>query len=62
MQKITEYRTLEGFFDADIDITKEEWLSIVSDPDIQENAYIDVLVKFLREAGIDQRARHLAKV
>ena len=24
MQKITEYRTPEGFFDADIDITKEE--------------------------------------
>lgn len=54
MRKITEYRTPEGFYDADVDITKEEWLDIVSDPDIQENAYLDVLVKFLREP--DHRA------
>ena len=37
MQKITQYYTLEGFYDADVDITKEEWLGIVSDPEIQEN-------------------------
>lgn len=61
MQKITEYRTPEGFFDADIDITKEEWLSIISDPDIQENAYIDVLVKFLREAGHRSTCKALGK-
>ena len=48
MQKIAEYRTPEGFFDADIDITKEEWLALVSDPEIKDNVYIDVLTKFLR--------------
>ena len=61
MQKIKEYRTPEGFFDADIDISKEEWLSIVSDPDIQENAYIDVLVKFLRETGHRSTCKALGK-
>ena len=61
MQKITDYRTPEGFFDADIDITKEEWLGIVSDPDIQENAYIDVLVKFLREPSHRATCKALGK-
>ena len=61
MQKITEYRTPEGYFDADIDITKEEWLGIVSDPEIQENAYIDVLVKFLREIGHRSTCKALGK-
>ena len=61
MQKIVEYRTPEGFFDADIDVTKEEWLSIVSDPEIQEEAYIDVLVKFLRESGHKSTCKALGK-
>lgn len=61
MQKITEYRTPEGFFDADIDITKEEWLSIISNPDIIDNAYIDVLVKFLREPGHKSTCKALGK-
>ena len=61
MQKIVEYRTPEGFFDADIDVTKEEWLSIVSDPEIQEKAYIDVLVKFLREPGHKSTCKALGK-
>ena len=61
MQKITEYRTPEGYFDADIDITKEEWLSIIGDPCIQENVYIDVLVKFLREPGHKSTCKALGK-
>lgn len=61
MKKILEYRTPEGFFDADIDVTKEEWLAIISDPEIQEYAYIDVLVKFLREPGHRATCKALGK-
>lgn len=61
MQKIAEYRTPEGFFDADIDITKEEWLALVSDPEIKDNVYIDVLTKFLREPGHASTCKALGK-
>ncbi len=61
MQKIIEYRTPEGFFDADIDISKEEWLSVVSDPEIKDNVYLDVLIKFLREPGYRSTCKALGK-
>ena len=61
MQKITEYRTPEGYFDADIDITKDEWLEIISDPGIKDNAYLDVLTKFLREPGHKSTCKALGK-
>lgn len=61
MKKITEYRTPEGFYDADIDITTEEWLAIVSDPEIKDYTYIDVLTKFLREPGHKSTCKALGK-
>ena len=61
MQKITQYYTLEGFYDADVDITKEEWLGIVSDPEIQEKTFVDVLIKFLREPGHKATCNALGK-
>ena len=61
MQKIIEYRTPEGFFDADIDITKEEWLDLISDPEIKDYAYIDALTKFLREPGHKSTCKALGK-
>ena len=54
MKRIIEYRTPEGYFDADIDITKEEWLGILNDPAIKDYTYLDVLTKFLRQP--DHRA------
>lgn len=61
MRKITEYRTPEGIYDADIDITKEEWLAVVSDPEIKDYTYIDVLTKFLREPGHKSTCKALGK-
>lgn len=61
MQKIKEYRTPEGYFDADIDITKEEWVGLISDPEIKDNVYIDVLTKFLREPGHASTCKALGK-
>ena len=61
MQKITEYRTPEGYFDADIDITKDEWLEVISDPGIKDNSYLDVLTKFLREPGHKSTCKALGK-
>lgn len=61
MKKIQEYRTPEGLYVADIDVTKEEWLGIISDPAIKDNAYLDVLTKFLREPGHKSTCKALGK-
>lgn len=61
MKKIQEYRTPEGYFDADIDVTKEEWLEILSDPALKDYAYLDVLTKFLREVGHKSTCKALGK-
>lgn len=61
MKKIQEYRTPEGFYVADIDVSKEEWFGIISDPAIKDNAYLDVLTKFLREPGHKSTCKALGK-
>ena len=61
MKRIQEYRTPEGFYVADIDVTKEEWLGIISDPAIKDNAYLDVLTKFFREPGHKSTCKALGK-
>ena len=61
MQKIIEYRTPEGYYDADINITKEEWLGLICNPEIKNNVYLDALTKFLREPGHRSTCKALGK-
>lgn len=61
MKKVLEYRTPEGFFDADIDITKDEWLGILDDPSIKDYTYLDVLTKFLRQPDHQATCKALGK-
>lgn len=46
---------------ADVDITKEEWLGIISEPDFKEWTYFDALTKFLREPGHKATCKFLGK-
>lgn len=51
MLHIKEYQTAEGNWTCDLDITVDEWLSLLRSDEIQDKDYIPVLLKFYREVG-----------
>lgn len=61
MKQLKEYKTSDGFWTCDIDISVNEWYHLLWDKDLDDKVYIPVLLKIYREPGHRAACKNLEK-